>query len=103
MEVSTDYHLDIGIPSATRIKEVEDRIFAGESFNGSRIVGGGIAPVGAHPYLVSCSIFFKLSKYLAIYVYQILRKLFITDISYDCINDNILFNFSAWVPKLTDV
>lgn len=65
MEVSTDYHLDIGIPTATRIKEVEDRIFAGESFNGSRIVGGGIAPVGAHPYLVSCSIFLSYPTLLS--------------------------------------
>ncbi|CAH2269185.1 jg1712 [Pararge aegeria aegeria] len=58
VEVLTDYHLDIGIPAATRIKETEDRIFAGESTNGSRIVGGNIAPIGAHPYLAGLVISF---------------------------------------------
>ncbi|XP_052742241.1 brachyurin-like [Bicyclus anynana] len=58
VQVSTDYHLDIGIPKATRIKEAEDKIFAGESIGNSRIVGGSIAPIGAHPYLAGLVISF---------------------------------------------
>ncbi|XP_050360311.1 collagenase-like [Nymphalis io] len=45
--ISINYHKDIGIPEATRIRNAE----AAQDFDGSRIVGGQVARLGAHPHL----------------------------------------------------
>ncbi|CAG4953153.1 unnamed protein product [Colias eurytheme] len=54
VDLSKDYHINIGIPAATRIKQVEDEAIA----SGSRIVGGAIAPADAYPYLAGLVIRF---------------------------------------------
>lgn len=53
VEVQINYHEAIGIPAATRIKEAEDKILANVANDGARIIGGVIAQLGAHPYMVS--------------------------------------------------
>ncbi|XP_053608862.1 brachyurin-like [Plodia interpunctella] len=55
------YHEKIGIPLASSIKATEDKIFAGkteEEIQSGRIVGGGIAPTNAYPYLAGLLISF---------------------------------------------
>ncbi|XP_052749575.1 transmembrane protease serine 9-like [Galleria mellonella] len=57
------YHEEIGFPLAKRIKEAEDRIFAGRDYDAveeqdARIVGGVVAPSNAHPYLAGLIINF---------------------------------------------
>lgn len=55
-EGAFNYHERVGIPLATRIREAEEKYFAEKDatdLEGVRIVGGSIAPVNAHPYLVS--------------------------------------------------
>lgn len=52
-----DYHEQVGIPLATRIKEAEDAIHARAAKDG-RIVGGAVAPFNAYPYLVK--LFFNM-------------------------------------------
>ncbi|XP_023942784.1 collagenase-like [Bicyclus anynana] len=42
-----DYHAEIGIPSAARIKLIEESV----DFDGSRITGGSPSQVGSHPHL----------------------------------------------------
>uniref|UniRef100_A0A2A4JJV5 Peptidase S1 domain-containing protein n=1 Tax=Heliothis virescens TaxID=7102 RepID=A0A2A4JJV5_HELVI len=49
VEVNFDYHNEIGIPAAAKIKEIEDKLLA-QAPEGNRIVGGAIAPANAHPY-----------------------------------------------------
>lgn len=44
-----DYHIDIGIPEAARIKAAEEAM----DFSGTRIVGGSAAYLGQFPHLVS--------------------------------------------------
>ncbi|XP_047542893.1 collagenase-like [Vanessa atalanta] len=44
--ISVNYHEDFGIPEATRIRNAE----AAQDFDGSRIVGGQLASLGAHPH-----------------------------------------------------
>ncbi|XP_046976239.1 collagenase-like [Vanessa cardui] len=44
--ISVNYHEDIGIPEAARIKKAEEA----QDFDGSRIVGGQLASLGAHPH-----------------------------------------------------
>ncbi|XP_038218696.1 collagenase-like [Zerene cesonia] len=44
--VFVDYHEEVGIPEAARIKKVEDAI----DFDG-RIIGGSASSLGAHPYM----------------------------------------------------
>lgn len=53
-DIQRGYHEAVGIPEAARIKAAEDQILA-RSRDGffDRIVGGAVAPVNAHPYLVS--------------------------------------------------
>ncbi|XP_064073146.1 brachyurin-like [Vanessa tameamea] len=58
VEVSTNYHIDIGIPEATRIKEAEEKILANQSDVQGRIVGGVVAPPNAHPYLAGLIVTF---------------------------------------------
>ncbi|XP_050344604.1 transmembrane protease serine 9-like, partial [Nymphalis io] len=58
VEVSTNYHIDIGIPEATRIKELEDKILANQNNAEDRIVGGVVAPPNAHPYLAGLLVTF---------------------------------------------
>ncbi|XP_034832711.1 brachyurin-like [Maniola hyperantus] len=58
VEVIKDYHTEIGIPLATRIKAAEDEFFAKQNQNGSRIVGGWESPRHAHPYLAGLLITF---------------------------------------------
>lgn len=56
VEVQINYHQEIGIPLAERLKAQEDAILLGRNVNNledDRIVGGSIAPTNAHPYLVS--------------------------------------------------
>lgn len=43
------YHEKIGIPEFERLKQAEEA----QDFDGSRIVGGQISALGAHPHLVS--------------------------------------------------
>ncbi|CAF4904937.1 unnamed protein product [Pieris macdunnoughi] len=45
-EIVTDYHEQIGIPEAARIKAAE----AASDFDGSRIAGGSLANLGQFPY-----------------------------------------------------
>ncbi|CAK1552766.1 unnamed protein product [Leptosia nina] len=45
--IVTDYHGEIGIPEAVRIKAAE----AASDFDGSRIVGGSLANTGQFPYM----------------------------------------------------
>ncbi|XP_021201516.3 brachyurin [Helicoverpa armigera] len=47
VEVNTGYHQEIGIPTAAKIKENEEKLLAEKD---ERIVGGAIAPANAHPY-----------------------------------------------------
>uniref|UniRef100_A0A2A4JJQ3 Peptidase S1 domain-containing protein n=1 Tax=Heliothis virescens TaxID=7102 RepID=A0A2A4JJQ3_HELVI len=49
VEVNLDYHNEIGIPAAAKIKENEERLLA-LTPQENRIVGGAIAPANAHPY-----------------------------------------------------
>ncbi|XP_023942814.1 collagenase-like [Bicyclus anynana] len=42
-----DYHAEIGIPAAARIKLIEESV----DFDGSRITGGNPAQLGSHPHL----------------------------------------------------
>ncbi|CAH2083251.1 unnamed protein product [Euphydryas editha] len=44
--ISLNYHEDIGIPEATRIKQAETAF----DFDGSRIAGGSPSGLGVHPY-----------------------------------------------------
>ncbi|XP_046969189.1 collagenase-like [Vanessa cardui] len=46
-KIFSDYHEEIGIPEAARIKLAE----AAQDFDGSRIVGGQQSSLGAHPHL----------------------------------------------------
>ncbi|XP_047535638.1 collagenase-like [Vanessa atalanta] len=46
-EIFSSYHEEIGIPEAARIKLSEDA----QDFDGSRIVGGQLSALGAHPHL----------------------------------------------------
>ncbi|XP_050665651.1 collagenase-like [Leptidea sinapis] len=46
-DIITDYHNVIGIPLAQKIKQSESAM----DFDGSRIIGGSVAGLGAHPYL----------------------------------------------------
>ncbi|CAH1636791.1 unnamed protein product [Spodoptera littoralis] len=51
LEVQTNYHDAIGIPAAEKIRALEEASLANEAVtNDNRIVGGALAPVGAHPY-----------------------------------------------------
>ncbi|KAJ8719736.1 hypothetical protein PYW08_011911 [Mythimna loreyi] len=55
VEVHTNYHDNIGIPEAERIRVLEEEIFAKNDFvlndpSENRIVGGVLAPANAHPY-----------------------------------------------------
>ncbi|XP_026325359.1 collagenase-like [Hyposmocoma kahamanoa] len=45
--VFRNYHEDIGVKEAARIKAAEEAM----AFNGGRIVGGSLASLGEHPYL----------------------------------------------------
>ncbi|XP_045502472.1 collagenase-like [Colias croceus] len=45
--ITLDYHNEIGIPLATKIKRAEEA----HDFDGARIVGGRPAALGAYPYL----------------------------------------------------
>ncbi|CAG4984061.1 unnamed protein product [Colias eurytheme] len=45
--ITVDYHHQIGIPEAQRIKQAEQAL----DFDGSRIVGGSAAALGAYPYI----------------------------------------------------
>ncbi|CAH2090496.1 unnamed protein product [Euphydryas editha] len=58
VEVSINYHKDIGIPTATRIKEAEDKILADRGNVHDRIIGGNPVPVGSHPYMAGLVITF---------------------------------------------
>uniref|UniRef100_A0A2A4JKX6 Peptidase S1 domain-containing protein n=1 Tax=Heliothis virescens TaxID=7102 RepID=A0A2A4JKX6_HELVI len=49
VEVNFDYHNEIGIPAAAKIKENEERLLA-LTLHENRIVGGAVAPANAHPY-----------------------------------------------------
>lgn len=46
--IELDYHLNVGIPRAEVIKQAE----LAADFDGSRIVGGSAASLGAYPYMV---------------------------------------------------
>ncbi|XP_050347614.1 collagenase-like [Nymphalis io] len=46
-KIFSNYHEEIGIPEAARIKLAEDA----QDFDGSRIVGGQASSLGAHPHL----------------------------------------------------
>jgi len=46
-QITTDYHVDIGIPEAAAIKAGEEAT----DFNGARIVGGSATSLGQHPHL----------------------------------------------------
>ncbi|XP_046969197.1 collagenase-like isoform X2 [Vanessa cardui] len=46
-KIFSDYHEEIGIKEAARIKFAEDA----QDFDGSRIVGGQLSALGAHPHL----------------------------------------------------
>ncbi|XP_046969199.1 collagenase-like [Vanessa cardui] len=46
-KIFSNYHEEIGIPEAARIKLAE----AAQDFDGSRIVGGSVSSLGAHPHL----------------------------------------------------
>lgn len=50
-DLARGYHELVGIPTATRIKEYEDSIFAGNQT--AKIVGGSVAATNQYPYLVS--------------------------------------------------
>ncbi|XP_050550440.1 transmembrane protease serine 9 [Spodoptera frugiperda] len=51
LEVQTNYHDAIGIPAVEKIRALEEASLANEAVtNDNRIVGGALAPVGAHPY-----------------------------------------------------
>ncbi|XP_059062793.1 brachyurin-like [Achroia grisella] len=57
------YHELVGIPLAKRIKEAEDKLFAGKDYETvveqqGRIVGGSVADDNAHPYLAGIIINF---------------------------------------------
>lgn len=43
------YHESVGIPEAARIKQAEQAL----DFDGNRIVGGAVAPLGTYPFLVT--------------------------------------------------
>ncbi|XP_026752695.2 brachyurin-like [Galleria mellonella] len=63
VRIPLSYHEEIGFPLAKRIKETEDRIFAGKDYEtvlreNGRIVGGEIAPIAAHPYMAGLVIMF---------------------------------------------
>ncbi|CAH2269184.1 jg1711 [Pararge aegeria aegeria] len=58
VEVTKNYHTEIGIPLASRIKAAEDEFFAGLGNNANRIVGGWEAPRYAHPYMAGLVITF---------------------------------------------
>ncbi|XP_047534171.1 brachyurin-like [Vanessa atalanta] len=58
VEVSTNYHIDIGIPEATRIKEAEEKILANQDNVNERIVGGVVSPPNAFPYLAGLLVTF---------------------------------------------
>ncbi|CAK1552771.1 unnamed protein product [Leptosia nina] len=45
--IITDYHVEIGIPEAARIKAAEEAM----DFDGSRIVGGSISNLGQFPWM----------------------------------------------------
>ena len=47
--IEVDYHNKVGIPLASRLKAAE----AARDFDGGRIIGGNIAALGSHPYLVN--------------------------------------------------
>ncbi|KAF9796239.1 hypothetical protein SFRURICE_016162 [Spodoptera frugiperda] len=50
-KVQTNYHDAIGIPAVEKIRALEEASLANEAVtNNNRIVGGALAPVGAHPY-----------------------------------------------------
>lgn len=55
LEVQRNYHKEVGIPLAERIKAREDKILNNnvKLQQRFRIVGGSIAPDNTHPYLVS--------------------------------------------------
>ncbi|XP_072930866.1 brachyurin-like [Epargyreus clarus] len=57
VESLVGYHERVGIPAATRIKEAEEKILAAQA-EGSRIVGGSVAPSNEHPYLAGLLITF---------------------------------------------
>lgn len=60
VNVTRGYHEAIGIPSATRIKAAEEALAEiSKRSDAGRIVGGSVAPVNSHPYLVS-----KVSNYV---------------------------------------
>lgn len=50
------YHDAVGIPLAASIKAIEDASRSKVLMTENKIVGGAVAPVSAHPYLVSTSI-----------------------------------------------
>ncbi|XP_045771804.1 collagenase-like [Maniola jurtina] len=45
--ITTNYHEEVGIPEAARIKLAEEAM----DFDGSRIVGGSASSLGAHPFM----------------------------------------------------
>lgn len=53
-DVQKGYHEAVGIPEAARIKAAEEDIHVRSLIRtNDRIVGGAVAPVNSHPYLVS--------------------------------------------------
>ncbi|OWR47160.1 chymotrypsin serine protease precursor [Danaus plexippus plexippus] len=58
LRVPKDYHLEVGIPTATRIKEAEDKFLSSQNDGAQRIVGGNVAAANAHPYLAGLLITF---------------------------------------------
>lgn len=56
------YHETVGVPEATRIRQAEQA----RDFDGSRIVGGSAAGLGAHPHIVSISVRRRLPVVLSL-------------------------------------
>ena len=65
--INTNYHETVGIPLLERLKQAE----AAQDFDGSRIIGGQLATLGAHPYqvILDVSLFLALLCILHIAVY----------------------------------
>lgn len=59
-EVRKGYHDAVGIPEAERIRAAEEK-FLTNAKGGDRIVGGALAPINSHPYLVRLLINYLLN------------------------------------------
>lgn len=57
--IITNYHEEVGIPEAARVKKAEEAL----DFDGSRIVGGSASSLGAHPFMVSVVLLSNVSRY----------------------------------------